>query len=90
MLKLKQEKEAQQVEMLEKQKEMLQNLTAAMGAKGGQNMEKILHHQFGQEMTMEQQKELFKAVQQLKAKPGLKVDPMELIKILMDQKNPKA
>jgi|TARA_B110000305_G_C19044589_1_gene449794 hypothetical protein len=41
-------------------------------------------------MTMEQQKELFKAVQQLKAKPGLKVDPMELIKILMDQKNPKA
>lgn len=39
---------------------------------------------------MEQQKELFKAVQQLKAKPGLKVDPMELIKILMDQKNPKA
>lgn len=35
MLKMRQEKEAQQAEMLQKQKEMLQNLTAAMGAKGG-------------------------------------------------------
>lgn len=52
-------------------------------------MEKILQHQFGQDMTLEQQKELFKAVLQLKQKPGLKVDPMELVKILMDQKNAK-
>lgn len=40
-------------------------------------------------MTLEQQKELFKAVHQLKQKSDLNVDPMELIKILMEQKNPK-
>lgn len=59
--------------------------------KSGMDLTKIMA--MSQQMTIEQQKELFKAVQALQAKPGAggqQAVPMELFQMLMNQQSSMA